>query len=262
MYQAAERAMPVARPVAWPVTRPRVRTLRAAAVAARALAGIALALGAAPSLALAAAPRPLEHPRALSFDILRKGAVIGRHTMRFTADGSRLIVDIDIRIKVTFASIPLFRYEHTSREVWQDDRLVALDTRTDDDGTPFRVTARVQGDRLVVDGSVGHLILPGDIMPTSYWDRRMVTQTEALDSQRGRVAHLAITPGVPDTVEVDGAPAATERYGVSGDLDMTLWYLPDGEWAKLIFEAKGAPIEYVRRSAGAAVDAPAADGTP
>ncbi|HUA54263.1 MAG TPA: DUF6134 family protein [Candidatus Sulfotelmatobacter sp.] len=233
------------------------------AIAARALAGIALVLGVVvPAARAAGAEAPPEHPRALRFDILRKGAVIGEHVMRFTDDGPRRIVDIEIRIKVTFASIPLFRYEHTSREVWQGGRLVALDTRTDDDGTHYRVAARAEGDHLVVDGRAGHLILPGDLMPTSYWDRRMMLRSEALDSQRGRVVHLVITPPAPDTVEVDGAPAETARYGVSGDLDMTLWYLPDGEWAKLVFEAKGAPIEYVRRAAGAAVDAPATDGKP
>ena len=238
----------------------RPRILRVAAIAA--CAGVGLALSAALPAAAAAPSRPLAHPRALSFDILRNGAVIGRHTMRFAEDGARLTVDIEIRIKVRFAAIPVFRYEHNSREIWQGGRLVALDTSTNDDGTPFRVKARADGDHLVVDGSVGHLIVPGDIMPTSYWDRRMVAQSEALDSQRGRVVHLVITPGAPDTIEVDGALAATERYGVSGDLDMTLWYLPGGEWAKLVFEAKGAPIVYVRRGTGAAADAPPSEDKP
>src|SRR5450432_3757912 len=113
-------------------------------LAARAFAPLLLAaLVAFAPASLAAAS--LDHPPSLAFDIVRKGSTIGYHTLRFTEEGARLIVDIEIRIKITFASIPVFRYEHDSREVWQDGQLVALDTRTNDDGEAFKVTARRDG---------------------------------------------------------------------------------------------------------------------
>jgi hypothetical protein len=212
-----------------------------------------LAWGASPAVA-----RPqIEHPAALSFDILRNDTVIGRHTLRFTEDGDRLIVDIAIRIKVTFASVTLFRYEHDSREVWEAGQLVGLDTRTNDDGEAFHASARRAGDHLVVEGINGRLELPPDVMPLSYWNHAMLDATQLLDTQRGKLRDLKISPASPDKVEVDGLPEPTTRYTLSGDFDMQLWYLPSGEWAKLEFVSKGTPIVYVRRKADMAGDAPA-----
>src|SRR5258708_37728682 len=105
----------------------------------------AVALATLSAVAPAGAGAP-EHPAALVFDIERNGATIGRHTVRFTpedaADGPRLRVDTEIRILVTFASIPVLRYEHDSHAVWASDALVALDPRTTDDGEALHPPAR------------------------------------------------------------------------------------------------------------------------
>jgi hypothetical protein len=73
-------------------------------------------------------------PPDLHFVALRDGSRIGRHKVDFQQQGDRLLVDIEIQFEVTFAVIPLFRYRHRDREVWQGDRLVELDARTDDGG--------------------------------------------------------------------------------------------------------------------------------
>jgi hypothetical protein len=212
-----------------------------------ALVGLALA---ALASATAGGAAPAEYPDGLAFDIVRKGAVIGHHVARFRRDGSRLTVDTEIRILVRFAAIPVFRYEYDGREVWQDGRLIALDTRTNDDGEAFRVSVRRDADHLVVDGNAGRLTLPADTMPTSYWHRGLMAAAGAIDSQRGRLAELHITPPAADPVELDGKPVAAQRYEVTGDLNLTIWYLPSGEWVQLAFHAKGSDITYVRRPAG------------
>jgi hypothetical protein len=190
---------------------------------------------------------------------VRNGSMIGHHTTRFSTEGDHLFATIVIRILVRFAGIPVFRYEHDSREEWAGGRLVALDTRTNNDGDRVSVTARADGDRLRVDGQAGPLFLAGDAIPTSYWNHALVAATTKIDTERGIAIDLQVGPPVPDTVEVDGKPAATQRYAVTGKFDMTWWYLPNGEWAKLEFRGKdGTPITYVRRGTGsAAAPAPA-----
>jgi hypothetical protein len=191
-------------------------------------------------------------PRDLAFDIVRKGEVIGWHTTRFSADGDRLDVAVEIRIKVTFAGIALFRYEQDSHEVWTGGRLIALDSRTNDDGDKASVTARADGDRLRIDGQAGRIFLPGDAIPTSYWNHALVDATTKIDTERGIATDLQVAPPQPDTVALDGKPMAAQRYEVTGRFAMTWWYLPDGEWAKLEFRGKdGTPITYVRRSPAA-----------
>jgi len=180
----------------------------------------------------------------LAFDIRRDGASIGGHRVAFRRDGDRLEVDIEIDMMVSIAFIPVFRYRHRNREVWRDGRLISLDSETDDDGRLFAVSARATADGLRVTGSAGDLLVPSDVLPTSYWNARTVRQTRLLDSQRGRL--LDVQPQLlgQETLE---SGAAARRYRVSGDIDLDLWYSPEGEWLKIAFEARGASVSYARR---------------
>jgi Family of unknown function (DUF6134) len=225
------------------------RWRRALAIA---LIVVGLPAGAPPAVAT------VERPADLSFDIVRDGSVIGRHTTRFSTEGDHLIATVTIRILVKIIGIPVFRYEQDSREEWAAGRLIALDSHTNDDGDKASVTARAEGDRLRVDGQAGRVLLAGDTIPTSYWNHALVAATSKLDTERGIAIDLQVGPPTPDTVEVDGKPAATQRYAVTGKFDMTWWYLPDGAWAKLEFRGKdGTPINYVRRAPDTTDAAPA-----
>jgi hypothetical protein len=47
---------------------------------------------------------------------------------------------------------------------------------------------------------------------------------------------------------VAGSLEKAARYRVSGDLELDLWYLPNGEWAGLEFVARGSKIRYRRNT--------------
>lgn len=180
----------------------------------------------------------------LAFDIRRDGASIGGHRVAFRRDGDRLEVDIEIDIAVNLAFIPLFAYSHRNHEVWQDGRLVALDSRTDDDGSHYAVSARASGGGLRVIGNAGDLLVPPETLPTSYWNVRTVEQTQLLDTQQGGL--LDVRPLLVGEERLDGGVAA-RRYRLAGDLNLDLWYSDAGEWLKIAFQARGADVSYDRR---------------
>lgn len=215
-----------------------------AAVSRRDFLSGGLCLGA---LALAAPPvmasLPASGERQIAFDILRAGSSIGRHVVAFHRSNGRLLVDIGIDISVSFAFIPVFHYRHRNREVWEQGRLVALDSTTEDDGRRFSVTARLEAAGLRVSGAEGSFLAPPDILPTSYWNPETVFQRRLLDSQHGRLLEVE-TAFVREEVLESGVPA--RRYRVSGDLDLELWYAGAGEWQKIAFEARGSVVSYAR----------------
>ncbi len=209
-------------------------------------------LVAAGGLALAGPARAMSLPnpgtRQIAFDIRREGASIGRHEVRFNRKGERLEVDVDIDIAVSLAFIPIFSYRHRTHEVWQDGRLVALDSETDDDGTALAVSARQRADGLWVSGAEGDFLAPAAVLPTSYWNPLTVRQTSLLDSQHGRL--LEVRPAFVGMERLAEGPA--RRYRLSGDLEADLWYTGD-EWVKIAFEARGADVSYARRDLGRGV---------
>lgn len=178
------------------------------------------------------------------FTIRRNGSPIGWHRLRFQQDGPRLAVDIDIEIEVKLAFITVYRYRHTNRELWDDSRLMSFTSRTDENGTPHRVEARRAGDGLVVDGDQGRIEAPGDAVPSTYWHRRLLDRRRWIDTQGGRLLRCAISPRGVEQVDAAGRTVAADRFAVTGDLTLDLWY-DRSQWVGLAFPGPdGSPIDY------------------
>jgi Domain of unknown function (DUF6134) len=181
----------------------------------------------------------------LYFEARRDGSPIGHHAVRFSEQAGRLSVDIEISLTVTFAFIPVYRYRHRNREVWADDQLVRLDSKTDDDGVRSWVSVRADGDRLLVDGSAGRSEVPRETIPTSYWHERTVTQEAWLDTQAGRLVRSKVEAMPAEPILAAGRMVQAKRYRLVGAINCDLWY-HEGRWSKLRFVAKdGSTIEYV-----------------
>jgi hypothetical protein len=186
--------------------------------------------------------------QALDFAIRRGDSDIGRHVIDFRRDGDRLHVEIDIDIAVSVLFMTVFSYRHHNHEVWEDGRLMAIDTRTDDNGERYAVTGRAVADGFAVEGAAGSFVAPADIIPTSYWSPATMHRSVLLDTQHGRLLDVAITPMGPEQIDTVRGFAEAVRYDMSGDLDLTLWYTPAGEWVKIAFDARGERVEYRLRN--------------
>ncbi|MEQ8266590.1 MAG: DUF6134 family protein [Parvibaculum sp.] len=193
----------------------------------------------------AAAPVSSPEP-ALSFRVERGGDPIGTHEISFRREGEELHVSIDIRLAVTFGPITVFRYEHRNRETWRGGRLVALETTTNDDGTAYWVRARATEKGLEVTSSAnGTFMAPAGIIPTSYWNPATVTQTQLLDTQKGRIVEVSIAPVGETSVKAEGREIAARIYDMTGDLKLRLTYSQNMEWLNVAFMARGSEVDYV-----------------
>ncbi len=186
----------------------------------------------------------------LTFAAFRNGSTFGHHHVRFSKDGPRLIIDIEIRFDVKFAFIPFYRYRHRNREVWEDGRLIGLSTETDDNGTPHRVAAKAVDDRLLVESDGGTLDLPGDTLPTSYWSETIGRRGTWLDTQKGELVRSSVIKEPEEMIEAAGQMVSATPYQLEGDITCRLWY-SDGYWVKLRFEAAdGSLIDYALQPSG------------
>lgn len=203
-----------------------------------------------PRLSAAFAP-PDAH--ALSFSVFRKNdSPMGYHRLRFTQDGDRLIMEKEIMLEVTLAFVTAYRYRHHNREIWQDGRLLEIETRTDDDGDDYWLRGRAGPDGFQVEGSGGSYIAPADIIPTSYWNHAITGATQLLDTQRGLIMDVRMEDLGPATLETQAGPIEARHHviniltnppGKTNQID--LWYDNRERWVGLAFEAKGQKISYI-----------------
>jgi hypothetical protein len=185
----------------------------------------------------------------LDFTVLRDGTEIGSHTLRFQHDGARTLVDIDINLEVGIGPLVLYRYVHQNREVWEDGKFMRFESRTDDDGDDYAVTATRQDNDILVDRKPAedYRIDRADLLPTTYWNEATVRQKVLLDTQKGRRMDVAVEDLGWEEITAGGKSVSARKYSVGGDLDLTLWYDESGRWVKLIFPLKGSTFEYVMR---------------
>ena len=185
--------------------------------------------------------------RELSFKAYMSGRELGHHRLTFSDDNGAVVVDIDIQFRVRIAGITVFRYEHRNREVYHDDRLVALDAKTNDDGERSSVIARIEGDALRVEGTQGRHRLPLGTLATTYWHIAILRQKQIFDSQSGRLVDLVVTDRGRETITARGKKIEARRHNLKGGgfLDVDVWYDAAGVLVSLAFHARGNDVTYV-----------------
>ena len=210
------------------------------------LAGFALA-GAHNALAVA---RGGAGDGELAFTVTRNGAPIGSHVYHFDRQGRRVVVDIHTDIDFRLLWIPVYRFRHGSREIWDGDRMVRLVSKTDDNGDPIALDVTTDGGVLKVGGDAAPAAVDPMAVPASLWNPVVVKRERLLDTVNGMV----LTPQADfvgeELLTVAGRQVQTRRYKLSGDYSRDLWYdAGDGSLVRVLFEARdGSEVEYVLRN--------------
>jgi hypothetical protein len=181
----------------------------------------------------------------LSFRVMREESDIGSHELIFRRDGTRLDVEIAIDLKVTLLGISVYRYSHRAQETWESGRLIALETVTDDNGKPFKVSARISDSGFVVIANGSEAIFPADIFPSSHWNRAWIDKP-LLNTQTGEKINYTAASRGSETIAIASGSLAAEHFTTAGDLRKDIWFDAAGRWAKSRFAAPdGSSISYV-----------------
>lgn len=157
------------------------------------------------------------------FTMDRKGKNIGSHSIRYTPlDDGTLQVDVTIGIKVKFAFITAYRYEHRNREIWSADgeTLLAIDVETNNNGKSITISGKRDGEvfRMTDEDGITR-DLEGPVMPTSYWNAGILSaDAVVLNTQKGVVEDAFFDLKDQKLSPIPNGPQlAAELYEVKGD---------------------------------------------
>jgi len=204
-------------------------------------------LAALPGVAHAALPVPAGDR--LAFDVVRNGKKFGTHALSFERNGDSLVVKVAVEMVFKAAFITLFRYRHTAIERWLGDQVVSLDSKTDDNGKPFSVSARREAAGFVVEATGSpRYIAPANALPATHWNRREL-DGPWINTQDGKLVRPRVAMQGVEAIPTAGAGSIrANRFVLSGDVDMDMWYDSSPTWAGLRFMGKdGSAIQYIRR---------------
>lgn len=130
-----------------------------------------------------------------------------------------------IRLRVFLVS---YRYTYGGTEVWKGGRLAQLESRTDDNGKQYAVSALADanGVRVRVNNQEGRA--PADAWVTTYWRlpeaRLRNGNLTLLDADTGRVLSATLQYVGAGQVSVAGQVQNCAHYRLSGQVQVDLWY--------------------------------------
>jgi hypothetical protein len=184
----------------------------------------------------------------LEFVVVRNDEAIGSHVIDFTRDGETTSVKISTNVVVKVAFIPVYRFEHAGFETWKGNQLIALKSRTNDDGTPHQLAVVAEGDHLRVAGDGSQAPAAAAILPASLWNPGIVSQSTLLNTLDGTQMRVAVLDRGEETVQASGAEIPAHHFTISGGINRDVWFDHAYTLVRVAFAAKdGSNIVYQLR---------------
>jgi hypothetical protein len=165
---------------------------------------------------------------------------IGYHDFTLEKFDDQLRLQSEANFEYRLLFVKLFGYEHENTETWSGNCLTGIESRTDANGEPYRVSGSIEGERFVLNGASGEIELPSCSMSFAYWNPAFLQQERLINSQNGEVLDIEVSDPEWVELEVRGVLQPARRYQLgAGEMKIELWYSENNEWLALETEARG-----------------------
>ncbi len=163
---------------------------------------------------------------------------VGTFTNVIKRRAGTTVVNSHTRIEVKMGPVTLFRQDADRMEVWCGGRLKYYDSLTNTNGDDAEVRGWANGGSFVVEGRDARVEAPADVYPTNPWLTGITGAKSIISPVAGRLQNVSIGAAKSETVELAGRQIDAERFEVGGDLELDLWYDPEGTLVKFTYPSK------------------------
>jgi len=172
--------------------------------------------------------------REWTFDVTLDGLSIGTHKFALREDGGTAHLTSDASFRVRLLVVDAYKYEHHADETWQGDCLVALDSRTIEQGKTTRVAGRTDGDAFIVERPDGRETLARCPMTFAYWNPAILRQKQLINPQTGAATPITVEDVGNEPLKLRGTTIQVARRRIQTDkTSIDVLYTVGGDWVGL-----------------------------
>ena len=198
-------------------------------------------------VSLANTPTASQVSSSWKFRVTLDDTPIGYHKVRVSRDNNRKTVHTQASFDVRILFIPVYSYEHETRESWQDNCLVDVNSKTDDNGDGYFINSVRSQDSLELQTQDGKTALNGCVRTFAYWDVDLLKSERLLNTQTGKYESVSVTDMGQSVLEIDEEEIEARLFRlVAADMTIDLWYTDDMRWLALeSVTESGAVLRYL-----------------
>ena len=174
----------------------------------------------------------------LNFRVFLDDQKIGYHRFRILDRGDRKVVESDADFDVRLLFVPVYSYRHENTEVWRDGCLAQISSRTDANGTRYRVSGERREGVFEIGTREDTRQLDRDcVMSFAYWNRSFLSQRQLLNAQTGEFVDVSVQRLGERALRLAEREVRAEGFHIETpgkEINITVWYAADdGRWLAL-----------------------------
>lgn len=172
---------------------------------------------------------------------------IGHHTLTFSCEGDDLVVETDVSVNVKIVFVTVYKRRARYREVWRQDQLIAYDAWTDEAGDEYITKARIDGNKMIIDGVENGVNVPPDTVSSHPWNAEVVDRRLLFGMKDGRLLEVDVEAAGEESIQIGEKAIKARKYVVSGDIERELWYDRAGNWLRWRLKSRGDIVDIVKQ---------------
>lgn len=172
---------------------------------------------------------------------------IGYHQVNINREENRKTVHTQAKFDVRILFIPVYSYNHETRESWEDNCLVNIASTTDDNGDDYFISSMQKEQQLALETQDGTTSLDGCVRTFAYWDIELLKSERLLNTQTGEYQSVSVIDMGVGLLSVDAEQIEARHFRlVCEDMTIDLWYTDEMRWLALeSVTESGAVLRYL-----------------
>jgi len=187
----------------------------------------------------------------LEYELFRNNTPIGYHKFDFKRDGKNLIIDSEIKFKITKLGIDLYQYYAAGQEKYTDGVFSGFSSKTNQNKKEKYVNISIDttDKNLIIDGSSYKGKADKDFIIGTWWNHEIVQKKAQISAVSGRIIEQKVEFLGKEEVTVGDKTYKTLRFNFSSTdpslskdkkLNIDIWYEEDTYlWVKAAFDKTG-----------------------
>ena len=187
----------------------------------------------------------------LEYELFRNNTPIGYHKFDFKRDGKNLIIDSEIKFKITKLGIDLYQYYAAGQEKYTDGIFSGFSSETNQNKKEKYVNISIDSTdkNLIIDGSSYKGKADKDFIIGTWWNHEIVQKKAQISAVSGRIIEQKVEFLGKEDVTIGDKTYKTLRFNFSSTdpslskdkkLNIDIWYEEDTYlWVKAAFDKTG-----------------------